>query len=162
MVLGRIAAAHGIRGWLRVASYTEPPDALLEYPHWLLRRPDGTESPCEVLEASFDGSNLRVALAGIADRTAAEQLRGCEIAVLRSDLPPANDREYYQQDLLGFEVRNLEGALLGTLSYFVGGTAQPLMAVRGEREVWVPAVPAHLKRVDLAARQVLVDWPSDW
>ena len=53
---------------------------------------------------------MRVALAGVDDRNAAELLRGCDIAVPRSELPPADEREYYQQDLLGFEVRNLEGA----------------------------------------------------
>jgi 16S rRNA processing protein RimM len=161
-VLGRIATAHGIRGWLKVASYTEPLDALLEYPRWLLRRSDGSEQAYELEDAEFDGRNLRVALVGVEDRNAAELLRGCDIVVPRSELPQANDKEYYQQDLLGFEVRNLEGEVLGTLSHFVGGTALPLMAVRGAREVWIPAVPVHLKRVDLAARQLLVDWPSDW
>lgn len=162
VVLGRVAAAHGIRGWLKVASYTEPPDALLEYPRWWLRRPDGSEHAYELEDAQFDGRLLRVALAGVEDRNAAELLRGCDIAVPRSELPPAEDKEYYQQDLLGFEVKNLEGETLGTLSHFVGGAAQPLMAVRGAREVWIPAVPEHLKRVDLAARQLVVDWPSDW
>ncbi len=167
MVLGRIVAAHGIRGWLRVMSYTDPPDGLLEYQRWLLTRADGTETPYELRDAEFDGRHVRVALAGVDDRNAAELLRGCEVAVPRSELPPAKDREYYQQDLLGFEVRNLEGAGLGVLSHFVDGAAQSLMVVVAEREVgaqelWIPAVPLHLKRVDLATRQVVVDWPSDW
>ena len=163
VVLGRVSAAHGIRGWLRVASYTDPPEALLEYPRWLLTRADGTEMPYVPRDAEFDGGpHMRVALAGVEDRNAAELLRGCDIAVLRSELPPAKDREYYQQDLLGFEVLNLEGARLGELSHFVDGAAQPLMAIRGAREIWIPAVPLHLKRVDLAARQVVVDWPVEW
>jgi 16S rRNA processing protein RimM len=162
VVLGRVVAAHGIRGWLRVMSYTDPPDALLDYQRWLLTRADGTETPYELRDAEFDGRHMRVALAGVDDRNAAELLRGCDVAVLRSELPPAAEREYYQQDLLGFEVRNLEGAGLGVLSHFVEGAAQPLMVVQGARELWIPAVPLHLKRVDLAARQVVVDWPAEW
>lgn len=163
VVLGRVSAAHGIRGWLRVASYTEPPEALLDYPRWLLRRADGTEVPYELRDAeSGGGPHMRVALTGVDDRNAAELLRGCDIAVPRSELPPANEREYYQQDLLGFEVVNLEGVKMGVLSHFVDGAAQPLMAIKGARELWIPAVPLHLKRVDLAARTVVVDWPSDW
>lgn len=163
MLLGRVNAAHGIRGWLRVTSFTDPPEALLDYPRWLLRRADGSEVAYEPRAAEVDsGSQLRVALVGIEDRNAAELLRGHEILVLRRELPVTAPGEYYQQDLLGFEVRNLEGEILGQLSHFIDGAAQPLMAVRGGREVWIPAVPQHLKRVDLAARQVLVDWPSDW
>ena len=163
VVLGRVSAAHGIRGWLRVASYTDPPEALLEYPRWLLTRSDGSETLYEPRDAEFDGGpHMRVALAGVEDRNAAELLRGCDIAVLRSELPATKSREYYQQDLLGFEVVNLEGVNLGVLSHFVDGAAQSLMAIRGARELWIPAVPLHLKRVDLAARRVVVDWPSDW
>ena len=167
VVLGRVVAAHGIRGWLRVMSYTEPPEALLDYRQWLLARADGSEQPYELRDAEFDGRHVRVALAGVADRNAAELLRGCEISVPRTELPPPAAQEYYQQDLLGFEVCNLEGARLGVLSHFVGGTAQPLMAVvTGQdpdtRELWIPAVPEHLRRVDLAARRVVVNWPSDW
>ena len=167
VVLGRVVAAHGIRGWLRVMSFTEPPEALLDYRHWLLTRADGSEQPCELRDAEFDGRHVRVALAGIVDRNAAELLRGCEVSVPRAELPAPAAQEYYQQDLLGFEVCNLEGVRLGVLSHFVGGTAQPLMAVRAggdadAREVWIPAVPRHLRRVELAARRLVVDWPSDW
>jgi 16S rRNA processing protein RimM len=162
VVLGRVSAAYGIRGWVKVASFTDPPDALLDYSRWLLRRTDGTEVAYALQDAEFDGRNLRVALQGVQDRNGAELLRGCEIAVPRSELPSPAEREYYQQDLLGFEVRNLEGALLGVLDHFIDGAAQPMMAVRGAREVWIPAVPVHLKKVDLAARQVVVDWPADW
>lgn len=162
IVLGRVVAAHGIRGWLRVISYTDPPDALLGYPRWFLVGPGDRDATHQLRDAEFDGRHMRVALAGIDDRNAAELLRGREIAVLRSELPPAGEREYYQQDLLGFEVLNLEGVCLGVLSHFVDGAAQPMMVVRGEREVWVPAVPLHLRRVELADRRVVVDWPADW
>jgi 16S rRNA processing protein RimM len=160
-VLGQISGAHGIQGWLRVRSFTDPPQALLDYEPWQLRDASGALRSCELEDASFDGRVLRVALAGVADRNAAEALRGLEVVVQRAALPPTAEREYYQSDLLGFSVENLEGAKLGTLSHFVDGGSQPLMVVHGARETWIPATPPHLHRVLLTERRVLVDWPAE-
>jgi 16S rRNA processing protein RimM len=60
--------------------------------------------------------------------------------------------------LIGCEVVNQDGVVLGAVRHFVETPAQALMVVRGEREYWVPAVPRHLRRIDLAARRVVVDW----
>jgi 16S rRNA processing protein RimM len=162
VVLGRVTGAHGIQGWLRVLSYTDPPEALLDYPDWRLRRVNGSESPCQRRDAHFDGRVLRVALADVTDRNAAEELRGCEIVVPRTDLPPAGEREYYQEDLIGFDVVNTNGTLLGSVSHFVAGAAHPLVVVRGEQERWIPAAPPYLRRVELARRVVVVDWPDEF
>lgn len=165
IVLGRVTGAHGIQGWLRVWSYTDPPEALLDYPHWQLRRADGSEAPCRRRDAHFDGRVLRVALEGVVDRNAAEALGGCEIVVPRADLPPAGEREYYQEDLIGFQVVNTAGKVLGSVSHFAAGAAHPLLVVQGTQGVqdcWIPAAPPHLRRVELAERVVVVDWPDDF
>jgi 16S rRNA processing protein RimM len=162
VVLGRIGGAHGVRGWMRVRSFTDPPEALLGYPGWQLRREDGQQQDCEVRDAEWHGAVLRVALVGVEDRDAAELLRGAAITVERAALRRLARREYYQDDLLGFEVRNEQGALLGTLSHFIDAPAAPVMVVTGAREYWIPAAPPHLRRVELAARMVRVDWPEDF
>ena len=102
-------------------------------------------------------------LAGIEDRDAAQTLRGAPIAVPRSELPPGDERDFYRADLIGCEVVNLAGVRLGAVTHFIEIPAHALMVVRGEREYWVPAVPQHLRRVDLKSRQVVVDWydPAD-
>jgi len=163
VAVGRIGAAHGIRGWVRVHSYTEPPEALLGYGGWQLRGADGALRDCELHDAELDGRGLRLQLAGCADRNAAEALRGMEILVPRAALPPTAEREHYREDLLGFDVVNLEGAVLGRLEHFIDGAAQPLMSIRsGERQLLVPAVPPYFRRVLAAERRVVVDWPSDF
>jgi 16S rRNA processing protein RimM len=111
------------------------------------------------VEASgCSGGALTVKLAGVADRTAADALKGAAVGVPRSALPPCAAGDFYQADLLGCEVVNLAGDRLGAVAHFVEIPAHTLMVVRGTREYWVPAVPQHLRRVDLEARRIMVDW----
>lgn len=160
--MGRIGAPHGVRGAVRVQSYTEPPDALLQHRRWLLRHTDGADEHVEVRETHWDGRLLRVSLAEVDNRDAAERLRGCDILLERSELPPPGAREYYREDLLGFQVRNREGVPLGELVHFLEAPAGALMVVRGDRERWLPANAPCLQRVDLARREIEVDWPADF
>ena len=161
VVLGRILGAHGVRGWLKVVSYTDPVDNLLQYRAWMLTREGESGREYRVREAEFDGRWLRVSLDGIEDRDAAEALRGLNIEVARSALTPAGPREYYRDDLLGFEVNNLAGTALGRVSHFLEAPAAAVMVVRGEREHWIPAAPPHLVRVQLEAGRIVVDWPEE-
>jgi 16S rRNA processing protein RimM len=165
-VLGHVVAPFGVRGWVRVQSHTEPPDSLLQYREWRMRPPGGVEdvptTGRRVLQAQWDGNALRAALEGVADRDAAESLRGWEILIEREALPEAAPGEYYREDLLGFTVRNLQGEVLGSLEYFMDTPATPVMIIRGQRDYTVPAVPPHLRRVDLERRQIEVDWPADF
>ena len=153
-----------MRGWVRVYSYSEPPDALLQHRLWQLRKPGEEDSlqPRQVLQGQWDGNVLRAQLEGIEDRDAAMGLREWEILIERSALPAAAEREYYREDLLGFTVRNREGAVLGELKHFLETAASPVMVIKGEREYTVPAEPTYLKRVDLARRELEVDWPADF
>jgi len=83
------------------------------------------------------------------------------VQIERSELAPTAEREHYREDLVGMPVSNLEGVTLGTVSHFVDLPAGAVMVVRGEREHWVPASPPQLRRVDTAARSILVDWPDE-
>ena len=163
-MLGRIVAPFGVRGWVRVYSYSDPPDALLQHRLWQLRKPGEEESlqGLRLLQGQWDGNVLRAQLDGIEDRDAAEGLREWEILIERSALPAAAEREYYREDLLGFTVRNREGVVLGELQHFLETPASPVMVVKGEREYTVPAEPTYLKRVDLDRRLIEVDWPADF
>lgn len=165
-MLGRILAPHGVRGWLKVYSYAQPAAALLQHERWQLRGPGAATGELlethRVLQSESEGQSLRVALDGITDRDAAQRLSGWEILIERAALPAAAAREYFREDLLGCTVRNGEGAVLGTVQYFLEAPAGAVMIVRGEREYAVPALPPHLQRVDLDRREIAVDWPADF
>lgn len=161
MVLGHIGGAHGIQGWTRVSSYTDPPERLLDYKVWRLRRRDQQDLlEMRVAQGHWDGKQLRARFEGIDDRTAAEVLNGCEVLVWRTELPATAPGEYYQADLIGCRVINLAGVELGTVAYFVEA-AQTVMVVQGSGEHWIPAGPPHLKTVRLDEREIEVDWPED-
>jgi 16S rRNA processing protein RimM len=162
LTLGQIAGAHGVRGQVKVNSFTDPPEALLETPEWTLVRADGRRTEVEVVEAGVHkGQQLRIALAGIDDRNAAEAIAGSWVQVRRDRLPKLEEREHYRDDLLDFEVRNVEGVELGRVSHFVDLPTGAAMVVRGGKtEHWIPAAPPHLRRVDSETKRLTVDWPE--
>ena len=157
--LGIVGAPFGVRGWIKLRSHTEPPERLLD--HRSLRIGQGSDWRNYRIEASGrSGGALTVKLAGVEDRDQAQALRGARVCVPRSELPPRDDKDYYRADLIGCEVVNLEGVGLGIVQHFIETPAQVLMVVRGAREYWIPAVPLHVRRVDLQARRVIVEWDA--
>ncbi len=161
--LGRLGAPFGLQGWIHVESHTDPPQGLLEYRQWVLRLANGERLTRRVAAARAHSDGLVAHLEGVSDREAAAALTGAVIEVDRAALPPPGEREYYRADLVGCSVRNLEGAPLGTVSHFVDmprGAVMVTQAADG-RQHWVPAAPKHLRKVDLAAREIVVDWPAE-
>ena len=161
LTLGQVGTAHGIRGWVLVRSFADPPDSLLDYDEWQLVAPNGATRTMRLLEGAPYKQGLRVHLEGIDDRNAALALSGWWVRIARERLPPLEQGEHYRDDLAGFEVRNVDGALLGVVEYFADLPAGAVMVVKGEREHLVPAAPRHLLKIDVGARRIEVDWPAE-
>jgi len=160
--LGRLGRPKGLKGWLHLESWTDPPEALFDYPHWQIRSASGARRECKVAESRATGQGLEARLHAIESREAAELLVGSIIEVPRSALPATAPGEYYRVDLLGFRVCNLEGVELGVVERFEDMPASAVMVVRGERERWLPVTPQHLQSIDPLARRIRVDWPADF
>jgi len=157
--LGLVGAPFGVRGWIKLRSHTDPPERLLEHRNLLIGR-EGTWRTFRIESTGKSAGQLTAKLAGVEDRDQAAELRGAAVCVPRAELPPRDDKDFYRADLIGCDVVNLAGMALGVVQHFVETPAQALMVVRGEQEYWVPAVPQHLRRVDLQARRVVVDWEA--
>ena len=151
-----------MHGALKVLSYADPPQSLLQYRSWRLRRADGGADGYEVLQSQWDGHAMRVQLAGVVDRDAAELLRDREVLIEHERMPAPGPGEYYRDDLQGFTVRNTQGVVLGTLQHFLEAPAGALMVVSGDKERWLPATAPFLKAVDLERREIELDWPVDF
>jgi len=161
VILGRVVGLFGVRGWVKVHSYTEPREALLEYRGWLLGR-DGDWQPVEVAEGRQHGKGIVVRLQGIEDRDAAAELLGSEIGVDRDALPEAEDGRYYWADLEGLTVVHRDGTELGKVAYLMATGANDVLVVDGPDERLIPFVPGTvILDVDLAAGVIRVDWEWD-
>jgi 16S rRNA processing protein RimM len=157
MHVGFVGAPFGVRGWVKLRSHTDPPERLLEHRSLQIER-NGEWADYRIEERGRSGGVPTAKLSGVEDRDQAAALRGLKIGVPRSELPKPSATDFYRTDLIGCEVVNLDGVVLGAVRHFIETAAQALMVVRGEREYWVPAVPRHVRRVDLAARRIVVDW----
>lgn len=158
--LGYIAGVHGTLGWVKVYSWTDPREAILDYPYWLLG--DGQER-FELRDGRRQGKSLLAALSGIEDRNDAEARVGQAIAVPRGDLPAPERGQYYWADLEGLEVVNTDGVMLGRVRRLLETGANDVLVLEGERERLVPWVPGrYVKSVDLETGRMVVDWdPED-
>jgi 16S rRNA processing protein RimM len=154
--LGRIVGVFGVKGWVKVESYTEPREAILDYREWHLDKP--VVGSHRIVAGRKHGRQVVVSLEHIADRDRAREFVGATISVQRSALPELKPREHYRADLIGLRVVNEQGLELGRVERFIDAPAHPVMVVRGAEEHWLPATPRHLRRVDLAMGEIRVDW----
>jgi len=160
--LGRICGIHGVRGWVRLESYTEPRTNLTQYQVWLLD--DGTaRSPVRVSAVRQSGKHLIAKIDGIDDRDAAAVLVGAEILVPREQLPPCDPGELYWTDLEGLEVRTLAGEVLGRIARLMATGANDVIVLDGPGNRLIPFVPGrYVHDVDLEAGIVSVDWDASY
>src|SRR5258706_1132510 len=165
VVMGRIMAPHGVRGWIKVKPLSAMPDALLDYAKWWIR--DARASTWREVRRTagrMHSGVLLVAMAGVATREQAMSLRGAEVGVSRTELPRAAKDARYWVDLEGLDVVNRQGVALGKVAEVVAHGAHPLLRVAADagRERLIPYVPAIVERVDLEARRIDVDWGEDY
>ena len=161
VVLGQVGAPHGVQGWVKVTSYTDPAAGITRYPQWTLVR-GGETRQVRLLEWKRAGQAMAVRLEGIETIEAARALTGSEVQVDRTELPPVGPREHYLHDLLGLEAVNREGVALGRIEEFLELPAHPVAVLRdGKVERLVPMVPERLVAVDPEAGRVTFDWHPD-
>lgn len=159
--LGRIVGLFGVRGWVKVFSFTEPREAILDYEHWLLGRDDRWQRA--TLEGGKrHGKAVLAKFAATDDRDEAAELLGMEVAVERSDLPEPGADQYFWTDLVGAAVWHRDERLLGTVQQMLETGAHDVMIVAGDTERLIPFVPGEIVLdVDLDARTIRVDWEWD-
>ena len=159
--LGRIVGLFGVRGWVKVFSFTEPREAILDYGHWLLGRDDRWQRVA-LEDGKRHGKAVLAKLATTDDRDAAELLLGMEVAIDRSDLPAADEGQYYWADLIGATVWHRDERELGSVKQMLETGAHDVMVVAGETERLIPFVPGDIVLdVDLEAGTIRVDWEWD-
>lgn len=168
MLLGSVTGSYGVKGWVKVYSRTDPPEAILDYSPWMLKQ-GATSMELKVVAHRFQGKKLLVQLEGVTDRNQAEALQGYEVFTARERLPALAEGEFYWFELQGLQVRNTQGALLGLVDRLLETGANDVLVVKptagsvDEAERLIPYVKEQVvKAVDLAAGVVTVDWDADY
>jgi 16S rRNA processing protein RimM len=170
VVMGRVLAPYGVKGWIKARSFAVSPTALLEHATWWLapreRDGDGAWREFRVLSARCHSESLIAELEGLGDREAVLPWRGADVGVPRTSLPRAKDGEVYWADLVGMVVVNRSAQVLGQVLGLVDTGVHPVLRVgdaTGEGpERLIPLVPIYLDAVDQTSRTILVDWQLDY
>ena len=163
VLIGRIHGAFGVRGEVKLESFTDPRSVVFRYQPWTLRDAQGRERELVGARGRETAKGIVAQLPDVADRDAAEALRGTEVWVSRSALPPPKEGEYYWVDLEGLRVVNVEGIEFGTVSHLFSTGANDVLVVQGERERMLPFVqPDVVRSVDFESGTITVDWDADF
>ena len=167
LIVGRISGVYGIKGWVRIHSFTEPADNLFGYGDWKIRRRDQWEA-IEIDSGREHGKGLIAHIVGIDDRDAAELLKGCDIAVPRELLPALEQDQYYWHQLEGLEVWTC-GQCLGQVDHLLETGANDVLVVKpcegsiDSRERLIPWVQGqYVTQVDLEAATIEVNWDPEF
>ena len=160
VALGYISAVHGIKGWVKVHSWTRPMEAILSYQPWLL----GEEGKSvKIVDGRKQGKGIAALLPGFDNREDAAVLVGQQIFVDREQMPPTEEDEYYWSDLEGLEVHTTDGKNLGRVERLLETGANDVLVVKGDKERLIPFVQGqYVKRVDLEAELIEVDWDPEF
>ncbi len=163
VIMGRVAGAQGIQGWIKVQPFTAEPDSLADYRTWWLGNETKGWRELDVLKSTLHGRGLIAQLMGCHDRNTAEAYKGLLIAIPRNRMPQPDEGEYYWSDLIGLEVRNLEDVRLGVVDNVQDTGANQVLCVAGEKgEILIPFIASAIKQVDVAGKLIRVDWQADY
>lgn len=165
VIVGRLGAVYGIKGWLKVNSFTEQPEAIFDYSQWLVGR-DGQWQPIEISEWRRHNRSLIAKLVGYDVREQSQTLTGFDVAVKSSALPELADDEFYWKDLLGMRVKNRQDYDLGIVTDLMETGSNDVLVVKanlkdafGKKERLIPFIESQMvDDIDVEAQVITVDW----
>ncbi|CAH0532793.1 Ribosome maturation factor RimM [Vibrio stylophorae] len=165
IVVGKLGATYGIRGWLKVFSFTENPESIFDYQPWFVKA-QGESVVYSVEDWKRHNQGLVAKLAGLEQREDAQALTNAEILVPADVLPALPEDEFYWRDLMGMNVVNTKGYNLGTVKDILETGSNDVLVVEanlkdafGKKERLIPFLPEQvILNVDLAAQRIEVDW----
>ncbi|KGM06587.1 16S rRNA processing protein RimM [Methylophaga thiooxydans] len=163
--VGKISGAFGIKGWVKVFSFTDPRTNILEYSPLFLSR-QGEWIEIKVSGGHLQGKGVVMGIANVTDRDQVQPLIGSELAIKKEQLEPAEEDEFYWSDLQGLTVMNLDDETLGQVDHLLETGANDVLVVKAKgdnTERLIPFVMEDIvKAVDLDKQLIQVDWSKDY
>ncbi|GAA0351960.1 ribosome maturation factor RimM [Bowmanella denitrificans] len=169
LVVGKIGAPYGVKGWVKITSYTEQPEDIFTYAPWLLKSEGGLKE-LKVDQWREHNKGLIAKLVGVEDRDAVDRLKNLEIVISAELLPELEEGDFYWRDLVGMQVVTEKGYNLGTVRELFETGSNDVLVVKanindafGQKERMIPyLVDQVVKQVDQAAKIITVDWEPDF
>lgn len=159
ITLGKIGSPYGVHGWLKVCTYTEFGASIFDYNPLYLACENDAWKKIEVEDGRMHGKGVIIKFAGINSPESARLLTGKAIAVTRAQLPELKKDEYYWSDLIGLEVVNKKGEVLGHVIYLMATGSNDVLVIKGTKEYAIPYLPGEvIISVDLEKKEIQVNW----
>lgn len=160
--IGHFAGCFGVKGWVKVFSYTKPKENILAYSPWILIGQDRV-TEFKIIEGCRHGKSLVARLNGIESRAEAAEFTGREIYINREQLPEIEQDEYYWADLVGLAVLTENNVNLGRVESLIETGANDVLVVKGDQERLIPFLQKDVVRfIDLEGGKILVSWDPDF
>ncbi|MDM7859975.1 ribosome maturation factor RimM [Alteromonas sp. ASW11-36] len=162
LVVGKIGAPYGVKGWVKINSYTDQATGIFDYSPWFI----GDKQEIQVEHWRLSGKALVAKLSSIETRDDAERIKNLDISITASQLPTLESDDYYWRDLIGMQVETLDGYGLGVVKELFETGANDVMLVKaqsndafGQKERMLPFIrESVIKSVDMEAKTIIVDW----
>lgn len=160
ILVGKISNPHGIKGWVKVISFTDPIENILSYKKWTISDNETEKTYC-LEDSRIQGNKIVIKLEGVNNRDDADLLKNLQIEVNRSDLPKLDENSYYWEDLVDFNVIDINGMHVGKVdSLFRTGSNDVLVIInKTKQRLLVPFIMEEvIKYVDLDKELISIDW----
>lgn len=157
IVIGRLGKTHGVHGWLRLQSFTDPPENILSYANWQLKTKNGYQ-PLAIDDVKAHGEQLLIKLIDINSPEAAQTFVNQVIAIDKTQLPTLPEGEFYWIELEGLTVINHDGNELGVVQQIIDTGANTVLVIKGKEELWLPYIPSMIEKVALSEGKIYVRW----
>jgi len=161
--LGKITGVHGIKGWLKIQSFSSPPENILNYPQWIINN-QGKEDFYSIEQGRKQKNTIVVKLEKINDRNTAESLINSKIQILRSDFPKLSNENYYWSDLVGLSVLSSEDKVIGKVESLIETGANDVMVINTSKDerILIPFVMHEvIQEVNVELKYIKIDWPIE-
>jgi len=157
ILIGKVSGCFGVKGWLKVFSYSNPRENITSYGTWIVN-----DVVYKSVESKKNGKLIVAKLNGIDDKDLALTMIGQKIEIEKEQLHELDNDQYYWHDLVGLEVTNKQGVNFGTIKSLLETGAHDVVIINGDRERIVPYIMHQtIIDVNLEKNSMLVDWHED-
>ncbi|HHL30999.1 MAG TPA: ribosome maturation factor RimM [Oceanospirillales bacterium] len=157
ILIGKVSGCFGVKGWLKIFSYSDPRENITTYKSWLVG-----DKLFDSVESKKNGKLIVAKLEGINDKETAQTLIGQKIEILQSQLQQLDTNQFYWKDLIGLSVTNKQGVDLGIIKNMLETGSNDVIIIKGDRERLIPYITDKtIIKVDLSNKTMLVDWHED-